>query len=79
MPSMNQMGGPATARARLPWKSILNWKMWVISWSISCISSASGRSIGITMRKRAGLENAPIPSSMKLSSTLFCSNAEWVA
>ncbi len=80
MPSMNQVGGlVATALARLPWNSIWYWKMWVSSWSMSCISSASGRSIGSTMRKRAGLAKAPTPSGMKFRMMLFCSNAEWVA
>lgn len=80
MPSMNQVGGPvATALARLPWKSMWYWKMWVSSWRMSSIRLGSGRSTGRTMRKRAGLAKAPTPSGMKFRMTLFCSNAEWVA
>ena len=79
MPSMNQVGGElAMAFARLPWKSMWYWKMWVSSWRMSFIRNESGTSTGITMRNRAGLAKAPTPSGMKFRMTLFCSNAEWV-
>ncbi len=80
MPSMNQVGGDAVKplEAR-PSKSMLNWKTWVSSCRMSCMSSWSGRSTGSTIRLRVGTANAPTPSGMKFRMMLFCSNSSWVA
>ena len=63
------------ARERRPPKRISYWKMWVSSWAIRFWSLSSGRSIGRTIRFRAGSANAPTPSGMKFRMTLFCSNS----
>ena len=80
MPSVTHSGGRIlSALPRLPWKRMWNWKMWVSSWPMSWNIASSDRSAGMTIRLRAGVEKAPVPSGMKLTRMLFCSNAEWVA
>ena len=66
------------ARESRPPKRISYWKMWVSSWAMRFWSFSSGRSIGRTIRLRAGSAKAPTPSGMKFRMMLFCSNSAWV-